>query len=85
MIVDWNQHIFSSDTEAYPLHERAVYRPDMRRHPAEFDSALPRPSGLCDVPTLQSGGRHGPPSPLVVPRGGGGARQDGPSEADRCS
>jgi len=35
MIVDWNQHIFSSDTEAYPLHERAVYRPDMRRHPAD--------------------------------------------------
>ena len=35
MIIEWNQHILSSDTETYPLHEHAVYRPDMRRHPAD--------------------------------------------------
>lgn len=35
MIVDWNQHIFSPDTDDYPLHERAAYRPDMSRHPTD--------------------------------------------------
>ena len=35
MIVEWNQHIFSPDTAAYPLHDRAAYRPDMSRHPTD--------------------------------------------------
>ena len=35
MIVEWNQHIFSPNTAAYPLHERAAYRPDMSRHPID--------------------------------------------------
>ena len=35
MIVEWNQHIFSPNTAAYPLHDRAAYRPDMSRHPID--------------------------------------------------
>jgi predicted TIM-barrel fold metal-dependent hydrolase len=35
MIVEWNQHIFSPDTTQYPLHEKAAYRPDMSKHPAD--------------------------------------------------
>lgn len=35
MIVEWNHHVFSPDTDAYPLHERAAYRPDMSRHPSD--------------------------------------------------
>ncbi len=35
MIVEWNAHIFSPDTERYPLHEKAAYRPDMSKHPAD--------------------------------------------------
>ncbi len=27
MIIEWNQHIFHPDTERFPLHERASYRP----------------------------------------------------------
>ncbi|MBN4064149.1 amidohydrolase [Dehalococcoides mccartyi] len=27
MIIDWNIHMFSSDTERYPFHSRAAYRP----------------------------------------------------------
>jgi hypothetical protein len=32
MIVEWNTHIFSPDTVAYPLHEKAAYKPDMSQH-----------------------------------------------------
>jgi predicted TIM-barrel fold metal-dependent hydrolase len=35
MIIEWNQHIFSPDTATYPLHERAVYRPDVSKHAAD--------------------------------------------------
>lgn len=35
MIVEWNAHIFSPDTETYPLHEKAAYLPDMSKHPAD--------------------------------------------------
>ena len=28
MIIEWNQHIFSADTAAYPIHPKAVYTPD---------------------------------------------------------
>ena len=35
MIVEWNQHIFSPDTERYPLHPQAAYTPDMSVHPAD--------------------------------------------------
>ncbi len=35
MIIEWNQHIFSPDTDQYPLHEKAAYRPDMSKHPAD--------------------------------------------------
>ena len=27
MTIEWNAHMFSADTERYPFHERAVYRP----------------------------------------------------------
>jgi predicted TIM-barrel fold metal-dependent hydrolase len=32
MIIEWNAHMFSSDTEKYPFHEKAAYHPqqDMR-------------------------------------------------------
>jgi predicted TIM-barrel fold metal-dependent hydrolase len=35
VIIEWNQHIFHADTERFPLHERAVYRPDMSRRGME--------------------------------------------------
>ena len=35
MIVEWNTHIFSPDTERYPLHPQAAYRPDVSVHPAD--------------------------------------------------
>ena len=35
MIIEWNQHIFHPDTERFPLHKRAVYRPDVSKHPAD--------------------------------------------------
>ncbi len=35
MIIEWNPHIFSPDTGRYPIHERAAYRPDMSKHPAD--------------------------------------------------
>ncbi len=28
MIIEWNMHMFSSDTERYPFHPRAAYEPD---------------------------------------------------------
>ena len=41
MIIEWNQHIFSPDTTAYPLHERAVYRPDVSKNAADPLAAAP--------------------------------------------
>ena len=35
MIVEWNAHMFSSDTDRYPFHERAVYTPDASRWEAD--------------------------------------------------
>lgn len=35
MIVEWNAHIFSPDTERYPLHPQAAYKPDVSVHPAD--------------------------------------------------
>jgi predicted TIM-barrel fold metal-dependent hydrolase len=35
MIIEWNHHIFHPDTERFPLHERAVYRPEVSKHPAD--------------------------------------------------
>lgn len=35
MIIEWNTHIFSPDTERYPLHPQAAYTPDMSVHPAD--------------------------------------------------
>ncbi len=35
MIIEWNQHIFSPDTDRYPLHPQAAYTPDMSVHPAD--------------------------------------------------
>lgn len=33
IIVEWNHHLFSSDTETYPFHPDATYEPDpSRRH-----------------------------------------------------
>jgi predicted TIM-barrel fold metal-dependent hydrolase len=31
MIIEWNAHMFSSDTERYPFHDRAVYMPEATR------------------------------------------------------
>jgi predicted TIM-barrel fold metal-dependent hydrolase len=31
MIIEWNTHIFSADTERYPFHPRAAYVPDATR------------------------------------------------------
>jgi predicted TIM-barrel fold metal-dependent hydrolase len=33
VIIEWNQHIFHPDTTRFPLHERAVYRPDVSKNP----------------------------------------------------
>ena len=38
MIVEWNAHIFSPDTQRYPLHPKAAYR-------ARCFRASPRPVG----------------------------------------
>jgi predicted TIM-barrel fold metal-dependent hydrolase len=35
MIIEWNQHIFHPDVARYPLHERAVYRPDVSKYSAD--------------------------------------------------
>ncbi|MDP6983850.1 MAG: amidohydrolase family protein [Candidatus Latescibacteria bacterium] len=35
MIIEWNQHIFHPDTERFPLHERASYRPDLTTRAAD--------------------------------------------------
>ena len=35
MIVEWNTHIFSPDSERYPLHPQAAYRPDVSVHPGD--------------------------------------------------
>ena len=43
MVVEWNTHIFSPDSERYPLHPQAVYRPDVSIHPADpLDAYLRR-------------------------------------------
>ena len=28
MIIEWNAHMFSADTDRYPFHPRATYMPD---------------------------------------------------------
>ena len=28
-VIEWNAHIFSPDVQRYPLHPKAVYKPDM--------------------------------------------------------
>lgn len=35
MIIEWNVHMFSSDTERYPFHPRATYVPDATRRSAD--------------------------------------------------
>ena len=35
MIIEWNAHIFSPDTQRYPLHPKATYRPDVSVHPPD--------------------------------------------------
>ena len=35
MIIEWNQHIFHPDEERFPLHERAVYRPNLSKKPPD--------------------------------------------------
>ena len=37
MIIEWNAHIFSTDTDRYPFHERAAYEP---REEMRFDDPL---------------------------------------------
>lgn len=37
MIIEWNAHMFSSDTDRYPFHERAAYTP---REEMRFDDPL---------------------------------------------
>ena len=31
MIIEWNAHMFSSDTDRYPFHPRATYTPDAQQ------------------------------------------------------
>ena len=35
MIIEWNTHIFSADTDRYPVHARAAYVPDAERLSAD--------------------------------------------------
>ena len=35
MIVEWNAHMFSANTEQYPFHPQAAYRPDVSRLSAD--------------------------------------------------
>lgn len=35
MIIEWNAHMFSSDTEKYPFHPRAVYKPSNEMRSAD--------------------------------------------------
>ena len=35
MLVEWNAHIFNPDTQRYPLHPKAAYRPDVSVHPPD--------------------------------------------------
>lgn len=35
MIIEWNQHIFHPDIHRFPLHDRAVYRPDVSKNAAD--------------------------------------------------
>ncbi|MBT4504095.1 MAG: amidohydrolase [Gemmatimonadetes bacterium] len=35
MIIEWNTHIFSPDLERYPLHPKAVYKPNLLDKPAD--------------------------------------------------
>ena len=38
MIIEWNAHMFSSDTSRYPFHDRATYIPKQEsqfRHPLD--------------------------------------------------
>ncbi len=35
MIIEWNAHIFSPDTQRYPFHPKAAYRPDVSVHLAD--------------------------------------------------
>ena len=49
MIIEWNVHIFSSDTQRYPFHPRASYIPDTSRlspHPLEEYMAHMRSQGI---------------------------------------
>ena len=34
-VIEWNAHIFSPNLEKYPLHPKAVYKPDVSIHPAD--------------------------------------------------
>ncbi len=34
-VIEWNAHMFSSDTTSYPIHPMATYVPDLSTHPAD--------------------------------------------------
>jgi predicted TIM-barrel fold metal-dependent hydrolase len=34
-VIEWNAHIFSPDVQKYPLHAKAVYKPDVSHHPKD--------------------------------------------------
>ena len=34
-VVEWNAHMFSSDTKRFPFHSRATYKPDAATFPAD--------------------------------------------------
>ncbi|AQG80203.1 amidohydrolase family protein [Spirosoma montaniterrae] len=34
-VIEWNAHIFSPDTNRFPIHQQAVYKPDLSKHPAD--------------------------------------------------
>lgn len=35
LVVEWNTHLFSSDTSRFPLHPKAVYKRDVSKDPAD--------------------------------------------------
>lgn len=35
MVIEWNAHIFHPDTERYPFHPRAAYKPDVSNQPQD--------------------------------------------------
>jgi predicted TIM-barrel fold metal-dependent hydrolase len=35
LVIEWNQHMFSSNTQKYPYHPKAAYKPDPAKNPVD--------------------------------------------------